>query len=163
MTGAELAAIRKAAGLSQRTLAKLAGIGHHAVSYWERKSEVDRRSWAVKRIGDVLAQMDTRALSRTRVGWSEWQREAEQDARQKALAAFRKREAHSATERQIRCNAKTRKGTPCRCRSEPGKARCKFHGGMSTGPKTPEGRARISEAQRARWLSYRASKNGKRK
>jgi hypothetical protein len=29
--------------------------------------------------------------------------------------------------------------------------RCRLHGGKSTGPKTPEGRARIAEAQRARW------------
>lgn len=29
--------------------------------------------------------------------------------------------------------------------------RCKLHGGKSTGPKTPEGRARIAAAQRARW------------
>lgn len=29
--------------------------------------------------------------------------------------------------------------------------RCKLHGGKSTGPKTAEGRARIAEAQRARW------------
>ncbi|WP_420026550.1 HGGxSTG domain-containing protein [Fuscovulum ytuae] len=47
--------------------------------------------------------------------------------------------------------AKTRKGEPCRNNSESGKRRCKFHGGMSTGPRTEEGRARIAEAQRARW------------
>lgn len=29
--------------------------------------------------------------------------------------------------------------------------RCRLHGGKSTGPKTAEGRARIAEAQRARW------------
>ena len=34
---------------------------------------------------------------------------------------------------------------------EAGKRRCRFHGGMSTGPKTTEGRARIAEAQRRHW------------
>ena len=29
--------------------------------------------------------------------------------------------------------------------------RCRLHGGKSTGPKTPEGRARIAAAQRLRW------------
>ena len=36
-----------------------------------------------------------------------------------------------------------------------GKARCRFHGGLSTGSKTEAGRARIAEAQRRRWREYR--------
>jgi hypothetical protein len=36
--------------------------------------------------------------------------------------------------------------------------RCPLHGGLSTGPKTAEGRSRISAAARARWAEYRASK-----
>nr|WP_051544584.1 HGGxSTG domain-containing protein [Sulfitobacter mediterraneus] len=59
------------------------------------------------------------------------------------------------------CHAKTRKGRLCRNKSEPGRRRCKFHGGMSTGPKTQEGRARIAEAQRARWAGFR--QNAKKK
>lgn len=35
--------------------------------------------------------------------------------------------------------------------------RGKFHGGMSTGAKTAEGRARIAEAQRRRWERFRAA------
>jgi class 3 adenylate cyclase len=49
----------------------------------------------------------------------------------------------------------TRAGGACLVRAEPGKARCRFHGGLSTGPKTQAGRSRISEAQRRRWLAYR--------
>jgi hypothetical protein len=45
-----------------------------------------------------------------------------------------------------------RAGGCCQVRAEPGKARCHFHGGKSTGPKTQAGRARIAEAQRLRWL-----------
>lgn len=55
-----------------------------------------------------------------------------------------------------KCGALTRKGTPCRCKPLPGKKRCKFHGGVSTGPKTLEGRERIAEAQRRRWSKWRA-------
>ena len=43
----------------------------------------------------------------------------------------------------------------CLVRAEPGKARCRFHGGSSTGPRTVAGRARIADAQRRRWRAYR--------
>lgn len=49
------------------------------------------------------------------------------------------------------CGARTRAGSPCRMRVEPGKRRCRLHGGMSTGPRSAEGRAKIAEAQRKRW------------
>ena len=38
---------------------------------------------------------------------------------------------------------------------ELGKARCRFYGGLSTGPKAEAGRARIAEAQRRRWRENR--------
>ena len=53
------------------------------------------------------------------------------------------------------CGAKTRKGQPCAMKPVPGKRRCKFHGGFSTGPKTKEGRERIAKAQRRRWSKQR--------
>ena len=56
---------------------------------------------------------------------------------------------------RLLCAAKTRAGGCCQVRAEPGKTRCRFHGGKSTGPKTQAGRARIAEAQRLRWLAYR--------
>ena len=52
---------------------------------------------------------------------------------------------------RVLCGAKTRAGGCCQVRAEPGNARCRFHGGKSTGPKTQAGRARIAEAQRLRW------------
>jgi hypothetical protein len=60
-----------------------------------------------------------------------------------------------------RCHARTRAGGGCLVRVEPGKARCRFHGGLSTGPRTEEGRVRIAEAQRRRWRAYRASQSSK--
>jgi hypothetical protein len=59
-----------------------------------------------------------------------------------------------------RCGAKTRAGGTCMVRVEFGKARCRFHGGLSTGPKTEAGRARIAEAQRRRWGLYREMRQG---
>lgn len=49
---------------------------------------------------------------------------------------------------QMRCGAKTRTGMPCKMRGVPGKRRCRLHGGLSTGPRTPEGRAKIAESNR---------------
>ena len=42
----------------------------------------------------------------------------------------------------MRCGAKTRAGTPCKLRSIYDNGRCKFHGGLSTGPTTQEGKRR---------------------
>jgi hypothetical protein len=38
------------------------------------------------------------------------------------------------------CGARTRKGAACRVKVEAGKRRCRFHSGLSTGPRTEEGR-----------------------
>lgn len=40
-----------------------------------------------------------------------------------------------------RCGAKRRSdGRPCKAMCAPGRPRCRWHGGLSTGPKTPDGR-----------------------
>lgn len=68
------------------------------------------------------------------------------------------------TERSKRpkCGAKCRDGHACRAPvvwdkeyNRPRNGRCKLHGGKSTGPRTPEGKARIAEAQRERWQKWR--------
>ena len=47
------------------------------------------------------------------------------------------------TGKRVPCGATRHSdGQPCEALSEPGKKRCKFHGGCSTGPKTPEGKAK---------------------
>ena len=45
-----------------------------------------------------------------------------------------------------RCEARTRRGTPCQCPAMRNRRRCKLHGGLSTGPKTAEGIERIRRA-----------------
>jgi hypothetical protein len=59
------------------------------------------------------------------------------------------------------CGAQNRQGRPCAMRIEAGRRRCRFHGGLSTGPRTEAGKKRISAAQRRRWARFReqASKN----
>lgn len=57
------------------------------------------------------------------------------------------------------CGARCRSGNPCLAsavweaeRDEPRNGRCRLHGGLSTGPRTAEGRARLAEyARRRAW------------
>ncbi len=60
-----------------------------------------------------------------------------------------------------RCGARTRRGTPCQARAVEGKERCRLHGGLSTGPKSQEGRARIAESNRRRAIEKRLVEEGK--
>ena len=55
----------------------------------------------------------------------------------------------------MKCAAKTRNGYFCQNRPVNGKLRCRLHGGLSTGPKTAEGKARIVAAH---WKHGRRSK-----
>ena len=45
-----------------------------------------------------------------------------------------------------RCGAKTRRGSACLKPALKNKIRCQLHGGKSTGPRTPEGKARVIAA-----------------
>lgn len=59
------------------------------------------------------------------------------------LADTQAGEARRQAVRRVVCGAQRhRDGLPCRAMSEPGKRRCRFHGGRSTGPTTAEGRKR---------------------
>ena len=42
--------------------------------------------------------------------------------------------------------AGNRRGTPCQKAALKGKTRCRLHGGKSTGPQTPEAKARVIAA-----------------
>ena len=62
------------------------------------------------------------------------------------------------TTKPRRCGAKTRSGASCAKYPIAGKRRCRNHGGMSTGPRTPEGRARIAQAnlRHGKYVGWRA-------
>lgn len=59
-------------------------------------------------------------------------------------------EPFKAPERNI-CGARTRTGAPCKRKPISGKRRCRNHGGLSTGPRTPEGQARAKANLLLRW------------
>lgn len=45
----------------------------------------------------------------------------------------------------LRCGAKTRAGTPCKLLPVRRNGRCRFHGGLSTGPITDAGKRKVSQ------------------
>ena len=50
--------------------------------------------------------------------------------------------------RCLQCQAKSKRTKQqCRAPASKGKTKCRFHGGASTGPNTPEGRQRCAEAK----------------
>ena len=158
-SGAELKAARRKAGMNQTEFGKLVGLSRHSVSYWECKDVVTVRPFhgTPKRICEALGlpiNWTTNARARP-WGFRDHQQEALDRQVDAELARIKQRAAEREARRRVKCGAKTRNGTPCRHKSEPGRRRCKFHGGKSTGPRTPEGRARIAEAQRKRWASFR--------
>ena len=47
--------------------------------------------------------------------------------------------------RGLTCGATTRAGTPCKRTDLYDSGRCRLHGGLSTGPRTPEGKRRAAQ------------------
>lgn len=56
------------------------------------------------------------------------------------------------------CGAKNRRGLPCQCKLLYGGGKCKFHGGLSTGPKTEAGKLASAANLRKAWEKTRTSK-----
>lgn len=176
-SGTDLRRARKNAGLSQAELARRAGLCRETVSNWENRPCLVWGSPAIGRMVDVLGvevlpesfKSILRIYPRSNArawGWGLNPKVREMMEIECQLATARSRElservAEWNARRRVTCGAKTRKGTPCRMKSEPGKRRCKYHGGKSTGPKTAEGRKRIAEAQRRRWVRWRAEQEGR--
>jgi transcriptional regulator with XRE-family HTH domain len=155
VTGAELKQKREARGWSQRELARRAELHHGAVQYWERQEVLSIRGYAFRRMAEALGWRINAPIPRARHGVLSVGEQ--DDLLTLALTFLPRRLAYRVAAFRVTCGAKTRKGTPCRAKSEPGRRRCRFHGGLSTGPKTAEGRARIAEAQHKRWAAWRSS------
>ena len=148
MTGDELRTLRIRQGLSRPALAAMAGLHPDSVKYWERKPMVNLRGHAPDLILDALGsgELSQKNVFPADTSLSPW---GNFHSIMRAGGGVLGGTGISSPPKS--CGARTRKGTPCRAKALPGKRRCKFHGGMSTGPKTPEGRERIAEAQRRRW------------
>ena len=172
LTGHQIREARLALGLTQEALGARAGFHRQCIVRLEsygslgvlRSSEVSTRA-VVKALAlpsDVLFPA-ANAHARPRV--MEWllqvdaQAEAVAHAKSEATMSRRKlREARrqawradlEALPKRLRpvCGARNRRGKPCQSKKLLRGGRCKLHGGMSTGPKTPEGLARCAEAGR---------------
>lgn len=157
LTGPQLQAIRRGRGINQTRMGQLIGCSRHAVSFWETKPGQINTRWGVPaRMVEYLeiSVLPNYQASKRARGLGVLL-DPQQAARDRQFARVSARFAAQAARHRQPCQAQTRKGRPCRNLSEPGRRRCKFHGGMSTGPRTPEGKARIAEAQKARWAAYR--------
>jgi len=136
--------LRKAHGVTQRQLAKAAGLHVNSIHRLERFETLPETSWySVGLVGLALREIASAGISPQGV-WARamWSVTAD------TVSSRRKKE----------CGARTRKGTACRAKAL-ANGRCKFHGGLSTGPRTAEGRARIRQAQLQRWARWRVARN----
>ena len=141
-TVAEIWAYSKRLGLLQKALAQRANVSRSALKYWERKAQIDPKCWAVRRMAkalgirglNVFPPNNARARGRGVTGWDQMSALLDAEVELK-MTAWRQRATLRAARLRVVCGAKTRKDTPCRNLSEPGRKRCKFHGGKSTGPR----------------------------
>lgn len=132
-----LKTMRAAAGWTQKDLAAKIGRSVRTVKHWESQP----------------GQLDGVSVSKMEAAF---RAEYITEGMAPLLAAERERRLQwlkKRLQKPIRhstCDARNRKGTACRNKPIPGKRRCRFHGGLSTGPKTAEGKARIAAATRQR-------------
>jgi len=132
-TAQDLKRLRKMAGLSQAELGELSGFGRHTVAYHEaRLGRVD--GFAPATFRNTLERMGV-----------------------EVPAPGQPPSVPSEEPCKAVCGAKTRAGAPCQAKPLRS-GRCKDHGGLSTGPSTEEGRARVSAAMRARHVERRKHK-----
>ncbi len=108
--------------------------------------------WIERTVNARLAEHEERMRSR-RVG------KATRSAKWHAVMVARERASEErARLRDLRnkpCGARTRAGHSCQRKGLGKGGRCPNHGGMSTGPRTSEGRSRISAALKGRWALRR--------
>ena len=107
-----------------------------------------------KGVAEALAMLHRAALAER--AWHQLARTLPDDEKRKLFrqwwAAAAKAEAEGRIVwdcppylRGLTCGANKRDGQPCRSTTLCANGRCKFHGGRSTGPRTPEGRAKALE------------------
>src|SRR3954463_10080045 len=79
-------------------------------------------------------------------------------ARANEFVGFTRKPRHGARPVEpprVACGGRRRRdGLPCEAPSVPGKKRCRWHGGYSTGPKTAEGKATVA-TNLCRWRAER--------
>jgi hypothetical protein len=106
----------------------------------------------------ALWDVTRRRMAGGQVRWVSGSRKRLRPVRARTCWGVSHRHANFATQSRLKCGARTRRGTPLPVQSRRG-WRCRLHGGLSTGPKTPEGRTRIAEAQWKRWAARREQRD----
>lgn len=144
-SASELKACRKAAGWTQLELARRTGFNVRTVKYHERRNgRIDgvapaKFRGALEAVGAAVplrSVIKKRSISGSKV----------------FLMSLRAEKP--STPQPLFCGAMTRKGLPCVAKPISGSTRCRNHGGLSTGPKSAEGKARIAAAARKRWAAW---------
>ena len=175
VTGSQIRAARALLGWTRRDLARASKLHPNAVAYWESRSDIPTGTWrtpvACRYMRQALIEAGVDFLALPAVGVR-----LVATHNLCARTSRRARLRHGVIEPpdppksqyssktlpsppmpkclQPPCGAKTRSGTPCRRRSF-ANGRCRNHGGLSSGPKSSEGRQRIVEAQKRRWEHWR--------
>lgn len=174
VAGCQIRAARSLLYWSRHDLARAAGVHCNAVAYWEQTVAVPtgrREAHACARIRETFHQagvefvghakpgvrlvenanycMRPPSRARARHGVKRYLPPWEMLVRTKTVATVAARGKQLST-----CGARTRTGSPCR-RKGLDNGRCRNHGGLSSGPKSLAGRARVAEAQRKRWAKWR--------
>lgn len=186
VSGDQLRAARAKLGWSQTDLGRAAAIHRNAVGYWERHKSIgcQNSNGAVARMREAFEGAGIRfsELPRPRrplVGAAQSCTTHPMSRHYEALKASqatsrvisesmpsrsKSQKPSSQTEARVpklvrpkrECGARTRLGQPCK-RSAYTNGRCRNHGGLSTGPKTWEGRRRCAEAVKNAWTVRRAA------
>ena len=175
--GCQISAARALLGWSRAQLAAAAGLNVNSIAYWEAMTVISakREPHACARIRQALHQAGVEFVGHAKPGArlaenANYVMRPPSRARARhgvirvsahlAVAARNKTQPAVAARRKPSgpCGARTRTGAPCR-RTGLSNGRCPNHGGLSSGPRTPEGRARIAEVQRRRWAAWRSHRD----
>ncbi|MFM9848448.1 MAG: HGGxSTG domain-containing protein [Hyphomicrobiaceae bacterium] len=178
VVGCQIKAARSLLGWSQDQLARAAGLHPNAVAYWELTAAIPvsrHEPHACARIREALQRAGVEFIGHAKPGVRLVKNDnfvMHPPSRARARHGVKRflppwamlaptKTAPSVVARRKSsspCGARTRTGAPCR-RTGLDNGRCANHGGMSSGPKTPVGRARIAEVQRRRWAAWRSRRD----
>ena len=122
MIGTVLIKARLRRKWSQRELGRRAGLSHKTVQYWEAKQEVDMQAYAIKRIAKAFGwRISGHPSARARHGVLN-----AKSIKATSSEGFTSAPATGDTftgGSRVTCGARTRMGTLCRAKSEPGRDR----------------------------------------
>jgi transcriptional regulator with XRE-family HTH domain len=173
-TGAQIKAARALLGWTIDDLAEVAGVNPNTVIRWEGMIAIPLRTpYGVQRITTALGKNDVIPFAEPTPGVRLAERPIFATPKARARAGHEvspptekitppvqhpivtKQPSREPMRPRRACGAHARStGKPCQ-RPALANGRCVNHGGLSTGAKTAEGRARIAEAARRRWAQYK--------